>query len=98
MPEKRLRRSDVGMISGSIAGSEVSGSLRVISPTTECDTERVKELLWTRGSRCVLATEQVSREAKRLLMNIQRHTGCEFVCLHQGVEGIPSEALQMNDN
>ena len=51
----------------------------------------------------MLATEEVSRETKRLIMNVQRHKGSEFVCLHRyighmGVDGIPSEALQMNDN
>ena len=103
MPEKRFKRSDFGMISGLIEGREISGNLCVISPSTVCSIDRVKELLWTRGSKCVLATEEVSRETKKLIMNVQRHKGCEFVCLHRyighmGIDGIPSEALQKSDN
>ena len=98
MPEKRFKRSDLGMISGLIEGREVSGNLCVISPSTVCSVDRVKELLWTRGSKCVLGTEQTSGETKRLIMNVHRHKGCEFVCLYYGVEGIPLEALQIDDN
>ena len=60
VPEKRFKRSDLGMISGLIEGREISGNLCVISPSTVCSIDRVKELLWTRGSKCVLATEEVS--------------------------------------
>ena len=80
-PEKRLRRNEVGMISALNADDQCSENLRVISPTTVCSIERVKELVWTRGSRCVLGTEQVSKGTKKLIMDIQRHKNCEFVCL-----------------
>ena len=72
-PEKKLRRNEVGMISILNEEYQVSGNLRVISPTTVCSIEHVRELLWTRGSRCVLGTEQVSKGTKKLIMSIQRH-------------------------
>ena len=97
-PEKRLRRNDVGMISTLNAEDQVSGNLRVISPTTVCSIEHVKELLWTQVSKCVLGTEQVSNGTKKLIMNIQRRKNCEFVCLYHEREGVPFEASKAEDD
>ena len=58
--EKRLKRNDVGMLSTFDAEECGDGSLRIISPSTVSDPAQVKELLWTQGSKCVLATELIS--------------------------------------
>ena len=97
-PEKRLRRNEVGMISALNAGTQCSGNLRVISPTTVCSIERVKELLRTQGSRCALGAEQISKGTTELIMRIQRHRNCEFVCLYHAKERVPFEALKVEDD
>ena len=57
--EKRLKRNDVGMLSAFDAEECGDGSFRIISPSTVSDSAEVKELLWTQGSTCVLATELI---------------------------------------
>jgi len=70
-----------------------SGSLRIISPTTVSDPTRVKELLWTQGSTCVLGTELISSKTKELITTIQRHKNCEYVRLYHDKEVFPSTML-----
>ena len=55
--EKRLKRNDVGMLSTFDAEECGDGSLRIISPSTVSDPAQVKELPWTQGPKCALATE-----------------------------------------
>ena len=52
-PEKRLKRTEVGMLSTFDAEECGDGSLRIISPSpsTVSDPAQVKELLWSQGAK-----------------------------------------------